>query len=285
MSKTKGVLVFAKNNDKIDYVKQSYYLAKRIKQYLNVPVSIVTDAKLYVAEAFDDGTFDQVIPVKYVKSINPRTFKDGTMTEYRDSFKNFQRSKAYEYSPYDETLLMDSDIIICNDRLKNVFTSEEDFLIYKDSVDLATFRDQSEFEYISEASIDFYWATMIFFRKTEENKIFFELVEHVEENYEHYVKVYQLRSKMFRNDFAFSIAIHIMNGFQKGSFAGKMPGKLYHTLDKDILHSINDQTLLFLIEKEKYLGEYTLMKTDSLNVHVMNKFSLMRQVDKELYNE
>jgi len=76
-----------------------------------------------------------------------------------------------------------------------------------------------------------------------------------------------------------------MNGFQKGSFAGKMPGKLYHTLDKDILHSINDQTLLFLIEKEKYLGEYTLMKTDSLNVHVMNKFSLMRQVDKELYNE
>lgn len=285
MSKSRGVLVFAKNNERIDYVKQSYYLAKRIKKYLDLPVSIVTDAKVYVTEAFNDGTFDEVIPVKYVKEVNRRTFKDGTLTDYKDSFKNFERSRSYEVSPYDETIVMDSDIVICNDKLKNVFDSADDFAIYENSVDLADFRSQREFEYISEASIDFYWATVLFFRKTEVNKIFFDLVKHIEENYEHYVKVYQLHSSMFRNDFAFSIAIHMMNGFQKGSFAGKLPGKLYHILDKDILQSIDNERLLFLIEKEKYLGEYTLIKTDNLNVHVMNKFSLMREIDKELSND
>jgi len=38
----------------------------------------------------------------------------------------------------------------------------------------------------------------------------------------------------------------------------------------------------FLIEKEKYRGEYTLMKTKSINVHVMNKFSISRILNEEL---
>jgi hypothetical protein len=35
----------------------------------------------------------------------------------------------------------------------------------------------------------------------------------------------------------------------------------------------------FLIEKENYLGEYTLAKTTGLDVHVMNKASLSRYID------
>ena len=40
---TKGILVFAHNNAEIDYVKQAAFLAGRAKEYLNLPVSIVTD--------------------------------------------------------------------------------------------------------------------------------------------------------------------------------------------------------------------------------------------------
>ena len=73
-----------------------------------------------------------------------------------------------------------------------------------------------------------------------------------------------------------------MNGYQQGTFAGKMPGKLFYTTDKDILHEINDRTFLFLIEKENYLGEYTPIRFKNHNIHIMNKFSLGRIIDKEL---
>ena len=282
---SRGVVVFAKNNEKIDYIKQCVYLAKRAKEHLGVPTSIITDCADYLKEAYDQDVFDHIISVENRKDMNRRRFRDGTINEYRSLFKNNNRSHIYSLSPYNETLLMDSDIIICNDALKHAFDSPEDFLIYNSSTDLADFRSQEEFQYISEASVEFYWATVVFFRKTETNKIFFDLISHIEENYLHYCKVYQLRTNYFRNDFAFSIAIHMMNGFQSGPFAGQMPGKLYHIIDKDMLHKINNDKLLFLIEKEKYLGEYTLTETSGLNVHVMNKFSLMREIDKELVND
>ena len=33
---SKGILVFARNNEQVDYVKQAYHLAKRAKEYLNL---------------------------------------------------------------------------------------------------------------------------------------------------------------------------------------------------------------------------------------------------------
>ena len=46
-----------------------------------------------------------------------------------------------------------------------------------------------------------------------------------------------------------------------------MPGKLFYTLDKDIILDINDDTLTFLIENNP-------IKTKGLTVHTMNKFNL-----------
>jgi hypothetical protein len=281
----KGIVVFANNNDKIDYVKQCVDLAKRAKKYLNLPVSIITDCADYVKTAYDISVFDQIISINPRLDSDVRRFKDGTLAEHRSQFKNNKRARVYNLSPYDETIVMDSDVVICNDHFKYAFDSDEDFLIYDDSTDLSIYRTQEEFEYISETSVKFYWATVFFFRKTEKNKMFFELVDHIETNFSHYCKVYQLRTNYFRNDFGFSIAIHIMNGFQAGDFAHKMPGRLFHILDSDLLQSMKNEHLVFLLEKEDYLGEYTLAETKDLNVHVMNKFSLMRELDKEPIND
>ncbi len=277
-----GIVVFANNNDKIDYVKQCIDLAKRAKKHLGLPVSVITDSPEY-AHDIGSKVFDQIITVRTNLDADLRRFKDGALAEHRSQFKNNNRAKIFSLSPYDNTLLLDSDVIICNDHFKNAFKSNQDFLIYNKSNDLSSFRPQEEFQYVSEASINFYWATCVFFRKTKINEIFFNLVDHIEENFSHYCKVYQLRTNFYRNDFGFSIAIHIMNGFQKGEFAGIMPGKFYHTLDTDLLHKIDGNSLVFLLEKENYLGEYTLAETCDLTVHVMNKFSLMRELDKETY--
>ena len=111
---------------------------------------------------------------------------------------------------------------------------EQRVLIEKLEKHVPRIRNEKEFEFISDTSVDFYWATCIFFRKNPVNKIFFDLVQHIEQEWDHYRRVYQITSNLFRNDFAFSIAIHIMNGFQKGKFAKEMPGKMMYTTDRDI---------------------------------------------------
>jgi len=285
MSKTKGVFLFAKNNGQLDYVKQAVFLAKRIKKYLNVPVSLATDSPIYLQETYGTDDFDKVINLDYTNNSNLRYFYDGAMSKKQGGFKNANRADVYDLSPYDETLLLDTDYIISNDLLSSVFESNADFMIYKKSSDISQARNEDEFEKIDDVSIDFYWATVVFFRKSETNKTFFDLVKHIEQEWHHYRRTYQVKSHLFRNDFAFSIAIHIMNGFQPGSFAEELPGTMFYTADRDILWEMNDDKMMFLVGKENYLGEYTAVQTKGLTVHVMNKFSLTRIIDKELANE
>lgn len=294
---TKGVLVFARNNSEIDYVKQAYFLAKSAKLHLGLPTTIVTDSVEHLKFTFPDHreVFDKIIPIVWKdEDLNENTtrsktenhsikfYSDGTLVQKRLQFKNETRTLSFELSPYDETLLLDSDVVIVNDLFNRCFDQDHDFLIYDNAYDLAGFRDYSEFDYISDTSVKFYWATCVFFRKTETNKIFFNLLQHIQENWRHYNSIFQINRSVYRNDHAFSIAIHIMNGYQLGSFAKPMPGKLFYTTDKDILMTINDTELFILLEKQDYLGEYTPLKIEGINLHVMNKFSLNRCIDEVL---
>jgi hypothetical protein len=285
MTINKGALLFARNNDKIDYVKQALFSANRIKNYLNIPVSLITDSPKYLESIDRNKTFDKVIEIDYKTTNNIRRYHDGSVSSYLINFKNDIRYKAYELSPYEETLLMDTDFIICNDLLKKCFESSKDFMIYKKSYDVSNSFDRNEFDKISDYTIDFYWATVVFFRKTELNRIFFDLVGHIQDEWEHYRRIYQIKSPLFRNDYAFSIAIHIINGYQQGPFNESLPGTKLYSIDKDILWKINDSELTFLVEKKDYLGEYTLVKTENQNVHVMNKFSLERIINRKNSDE
>ena len=143
------------------------------------------------------------------------------------------------------------------------------------SDEIAKVRAEDEFDTISNTSVDFYWATCVFFRKTETNKTFFDLVSHIEDEWNHYRRVYQIKSSLFRNDFAFSIAIHIMGT----EFFAELPGKMNYALDRDLLIDIKENSLKFLVEKKNYFGEFVATKTDSLDMHVMNKYSLTRCID------
>lgn len=278
---SKGVFLIAKNNGFIDYVKQAVFLARRIKRHLGVPVTIATDSKDYLIDTFGTQDFDKIIPLDYADNINPRYFFDGSLSKKSASFKNSNRANVYDLSPYDETLLMDTDYIVSNDLLKSCFESNSDLMLYKKSDDIAKVRDEDEFKNISNTSVEFYWATVVFFRKTATNKIFFDLIKHIEEEWNHYRRVYQITSKLFRNDFAFSIAIHIMNGFQTGDVVQQLPGKMMYTIDKDVLWELIDDDMMFLVEKKDYLGEYTAIKTSNQSIHVMNKISLNRIIDEE----
>lgn len=274
---TNGVLLFAYNNEQIDYVAQACYLAKRVSTFMNLPTTLVTDDSSRVKKFYNgDVIFDNIVEVTSdIK--NKKRYNDGSLSEKVLDFKNFNRDNAYNSSPYDNTLVLDTDYIISNDLLLNCFDSKHDLMMYSNSVDISGWRDTEEFNLISETSIKFYWATCVFFRKTEANKIFFNLISHIKQNYQHYRNLYQITSTVFRNDYAFSIAVHIMSGYTD-NFATEMPGNMVYSTAKDILHKINKDELTLLVEKQNRVGEYTLIKSKGVNLHVMNKFSLGREI-------
>lgn len=281
---SRGVLLFAQNNEQIDYIKQAVYLAKRIKRFLDLPVSLVTDSKEYLENTFGLDDFDKIIPLLGVDTASPyqRTFFDGAISHRQASFKNTNRYQAFELSPYNQTLVLDTDYVINDKTLLSCFNSQHNLMMYKKSEDLANTRNIREFEYVSDTSIDFYWATCVYFTKCEKNKIFFDLVNHIADEWTHYRRVYQINSTLFRNDFAFAIAAHIMNGFKSGEVVKELPGTMIYTTDKDVLQKIDGDNFIFLVEKPKHLGEYYIINSKRRSVHVMNKFSLNRCIDEEL---
>jgi hypothetical protein len=289
---SRGCLIYAFNNEEVDYILTAYEAARRVKHFLGIPVCLVTDSSQRVDEIDIDGSmFDIVVDVwknPEIKSIaellnsrNLREYADGSMSFKKSNFKNSVRTKTYELTPFDETLVIDSDYMLANDLLKYCWQQPQDFLIYRQGYDMTDYRTHPEFDRVSDYTVDFYWATAFWFRKTHETKIFFDLIDHIRENWDYYRLVYQFSSHMYRNDHAFSIALHIINGYTGVEWAGKMPGRMLYTLDRDVLVSMNDREFRVLLEKQDRLGEYTLQKITGSSLHIMNKFSLLRAIRGE----
>ena len=273
---TQGILIFAFNSNGVDYIKLAILSAKRAKKFLNKPVSLVTDSKQYLIDNFsnDIDIFDKIID-SVDATTQTKRFYNGTNNFTKHVWKNSNRVDCYTSTPYDETLVIDSDFIINSSFLSYVWDQPNEFLIYTKHNDLAGWRDTSEFTFVSEQSIPFYWATVFFFKKSTRNENFFSLIKHIKENWIYFVKLYQLDSTKFRNDIAFSIAIHMMNGFTQGEFATSIANTLTYILDRDFLIKQKDQSMTFLVQAKTSTNAYTLVKTNNLDVHVMNKQSLL----------
>lgn len=274
---TKGVLLFALNNSEINYIKLAEDSAKRVGKFLNVPVSVVTD-RTSADTITDKNLFDKIIIIEN-EPYHKKRFHDGDKIA-KTEWKNSHRNSSFELSPYDETLVIDVDYVVNSSALSYCWNQPHDFLIYKKFFDLGQRKDVSDFTHVSDYSIPFYWATVFYFKKTNQVEQFFALVSHIKANWQYYKFLFQLRSSSFRNDFAFSIAIHIMNGYSLGDFAKNLPGKLFYTLDRDIFVKKKDRDFYFLVEKDQSQNNYMPLKISNNDVHVMNKYSLIRVLEE-----
>jgi len=274
-----GAVVVAQNNSTIDYVKLAIFSAKQINKFLDIPVSIVTDSKGYLDSKYPNHPFDQILDISEDAFYFQRRFNDGALSNKVLEWKNLSRYRVYDLTPYDTTLVVDVDYIINSSILKPALFLDYPLQIYSQSMDIADWRDTQEFKRINPYSIPFYWATVFIFNKGKVTSAFFSLLSHIKDNWEYFRTLYCISSPMFRNDLAFSIAIHIMNGKKSGDFAQELPGKMIYAKDTDVLISAKDTTMKFLIEKKDYLGEYNVAKTNGLDIHIMNKLSLSRYID------
>lgn len=266
---SKGILLFALNTE-LRYTDLAEISARRIKKHLDLPVTIV------VNDLYEDthSLFDKVVRINDTQ-IQHRVINDGANSSSKIKWLNFTRCDAYKLSPYDETLVLDVDYLINSSHLNVCFELDKDFLIFKDSVDLSNLRNLTEFKTINPFSIKFYWATVFYFKKTRLNHLFFEFIKYIKDNWSYYCNLYNIKEPKFRNDFAFSIAIHLMFNDTVTEKFGYIPGKKFFTIDKDYLISINENKMELLISNEVNT-DLQPTAVSSIDVHVMNKYSIMR---------
>lgn len=281
---TKGVVLFAFNNSDIDYIKQAIYCAKRVKQYLKVPVQLITDTIDYVETQypFYKKYIDEITHTPTPKG-SIKKFYDGIYANKRLEWKNTARTNAYELSIFDKTIVIDTDLLISNDKLLTCFSMPDDFMIAKDYNLINQSKSHADLDRISDSTIPMYWATILYFTKSDTAKKVFNLVEHIKENYNYYRLVYSITEKKFRNDFAFSIAVHMMRGFVEDStWPTPLPSDMWVSTDKDILIDAKGSKINMLAHQDY---DYTAVKLTDATTHVMNKFSLNSFIDKEFTNE
>jgi hypothetical protein len=274
-----GALIFAQNNASIDYTKLAVFCADRVLEFLKIPVSLVTDNKQWLLDNFPNHKFDQIIEISFDEFYQKRYMCDGTMSSSVIEWKNFSRCDAYELSPYETTILLDSDYVINSSILSLSLDKDCDIQMYKKCFDLASWRSTNEFSRINQYSIPFYWATVVVFKKSLISESFFNLVSYIKQNWAYFKVLYSIDSQLFRNDFAFSIASHIMNGKTTGQFITELPGSMTYIKDTDLVYKMDNTAITFLIEKQNYCGEYQAVKTTGIDMHIMNKHSLSRFID------
>ena len=95
----------------------------------------------------------------------------------------------------------------------------------------------------------------------------------ISSNYQYYADLFRFDSRQYRNDIAFSIAVHVLNGFSTNGINFLPPIKTF--LDTDLLVDIKDEKLIFLI-KDKNGPAYTACSIFDQDIHVMNKQNLLR---------
>jgi hypothetical protein len=283
---TRGVLIFAHNNRDVDYALMSIVSGQLAAKHLQVPVSLITDkftiqwmkeSKIYQKA---ETVFDKIIEVEKPITDNQRNLHDGIENKLVP-FVNSNRYSAYELTPYDRTLLIDSDFLIFSDTLNQYWDVDSDVLI---STAINDIYDQKRLgyhdRYISDTGIHLYWATTVMFSKSEYSKTFFNLVDQIRENYQYYSDLFRFDSRQYRNDIAFSVAKHILDGYETDTTLGLPP--ILSILDKDILLDVSPEGKLMMLISPNLDSNYIAASLNNLDIHIMNKQSLIRQSDKLL---
>jgi len=193
---SKGFLVLAQNSN-VDYVRQAYAFALSIKSTQpNINnISIVTNDA--VPEEYQ-AAFDQIIPIPFNDAASNSTWK----------VEN--RWKLYYASPYDETIIFDTDMLVL-DNIEGVwkFVNDRDLFFtssvidYKRRViDNPTYRKM----FVANDLPNLY-SGMCYFRKSDTALEFFKLLEFITYNWENMYN--RVAPKNMQNFYSLDVSVAI----------------------------------------------------------------------------
>lgn len=184
---TTGAVIFARNNEQIDYVAMAHWSARNIERHLGIPTYIVTDD---------------------AENTNTRHFTDvGNVT-----WHNHNRMDAYRLSPWDRTLVLDADYVVASNQLKSLLDADQDFLAHKQAYDVTGCNNFTGLNTFGDNCMPMWWATVMMFRKSKQAELIFDSMQMIRDNWNHYRALYKNSTPSYRNDHALTIALGIVNG-------------------------------------------------------------------------
>ena len=200
---TAGVVIFAYNNEQIDYLAMANWSAKNIRRHLDLPVAVVTN----VAPPLD-YKFEQVI-IAESNGEHTRNFADigKNVTWY-----NGNRVDAYTLSPWSQTLVLDADYVVASNQLRTLLDVDQDFLAPGRAYDITGLQTFEDLNVYGRYKMPMSWATVIMFRRSRTAELIFECMTMIKNNWSHYRALYGIARPTYRNDFALSIAMNIVDG-------------------------------------------------------------------------
>lgn len=265
---TRGFLIYAFDSD-ISYGKLATFCAQQLKRHMPYPVALVCDKRS--ADALETPSlFDHVIIIETPQS-TPRTLYYG-QNRHDVKWYNDGRHLAYDLSPFDETILLDSDYIVQSDTLAKQFGSVEPIGLTRHAVGLDHNPMSQSDQWLSVDSICMYWATVVYFRKCLEGEAFFRLVKDARTHYAVQAELYGYDASVYRNDYVFSIAAHLWSGCIADNVPA-LPMPLLTALPSDEVVTIDDGLLFLVKDRASRVNYLSKVKSD---IHIMNKLSLER---------
>jgi hypothetical protein len=184
---TTGAVIFARNNEHIDYVAMAKWSAQNIVRHLGIPTHIITDS---------------------APSDNARHFTDvGRVT-----WHNLNRMDAYRLSPWDRTLVLDADYVVASNQLQSILEADQDFLAHRWAYDVTGCNTFEGLNWFGDVGMPMWWATVMVFNKSKQAELIFDAMAMIRDNWTHYRNIYKNSIATYRNDHALSIALGIVNG-------------------------------------------------------------------------
>jgi len=197
---TTGALLFAFDSE-IKYSKLAVECARRIKEYLGIPVTLVTNKRV------DSKLFQNQIITNKPKSTNKRYFADRSKSI---TWLNFDRNSALDHTPYDRTLLVDIDYMINSDDLLPILQSSQPFLCHRRVQRVES--PDAKIDTFGTKNTQQWWATVVIFDRSKFSQDVFTAWKMIQTNYKHYANLFGFDQSQFRNDYALSLALLLCNG-------------------------------------------------------------------------
>jgi len=201
---TAGVVIFAYDNELIDYVAMAAWSARNIHRHLNLPVCVITDVEHIPAQY----EFDQVV-VRSKQGQHLRYFSDfdGSATWY-----NQDRMSVYALSPWQQTLVLDADYVVASDQLLHLFEIKQDFLAHDHAHDVTGIEKFNQNNFMGTARLPMSWATVMLYRRSRTAELIFDAMTMIQRNWTHYTMLHGIDDATYRNDYALTMAQAIVNG-------------------------------------------------------------------------
>ena len=264
-AESKGVVFFAHNTVDVDYVRIADLSARLVEQHLDLPVTLVTDT-----ESQPEHDYDNVVRVDY----KGNNFRNDHISKEVKQWKNHGRYTAYEHSPYDNTLLIDTDYLVLDDSLLKLMELDYDYRVMENSNSSAETMPAR----MGQVSLPYLWATVVMFRKCPRSKMFFDLVGRIQRNWAYYRNLFMVDGTSYRNDYSFAMANIILNGYCSTS-KNIIPWKMFTVVQEVVRMDTNLKDKIIVRLKDLAI---TIPKH---NVHIMDKNFLTSEAFEEFVEE